>query len=98
IQMLPPELFQTIRDQEHAPLTQPSTLSRLSQEGECDTEEERHWRTFCEQHRGDVYAMANALGVHRTTIIRKLKKYGLSYARKPRARLTPPKTSVSFGR
>jgi transcriptional regulator of acetoin/glycerol metabolism len=64
------------------------------QEGKHGVEEERQWRAFCEQHHGDVYAMANALGVHRTTVIRKLKKYSLSYARKPRARLTPPKISV----
>lgn len=95
VQMLPPELLQTIRNQEHSPLAQSPTSSRLSPAGECDTEEKRHWRAFCEQHQGDVYAMANALGVHRTTVIRKLKKYGLSYARKPRTRVIPPQTNVS---
>jgi transcriptional regulator with PAS, ATPase and Fis domain len=96
-QMLPPELTQTIRNQEHSFLAQSSILSSLPplvQEGKHGVEEERQWRAFCEQHHGDVYAMANALGVHRTTVIRKLKKYSLSYARKPRARLTPPKISV----
>jgi DNA-binding NtrC family response regulator len=97
VQMLPPELTQTICNQERSPLAQSSISSRFSpllREGRRDTEEERHWRRFCEQHHGDVYAMANALGVHRTTVIRKLKKYDLSYARKPRAQLTPPKASV----
>jgi transcriptional regulator with PAS, ATPase and Fis domain len=97
VRMLPPELTQTICNQERSPLPQSSLSSRplpLSQKGACDGEEERQWRAFCAQHHGDVYAMANALGVHRTTVIRQLKKYGLSYTRKPRARLSPPKTSV----
>jgi transcriptional regulator with PAS, ATPase and Fis domain len=97
VQMLPPELTQALGNQEHSPPAQPLTSSRLSslsQEEERETEEERHWRMFCEQHHGDVYAMADALGVHRTTVIRKLKKYGLSYVRKPRVQLLPPKTTV----
>lgn len=97
LQMLPPELIQTLRDQEHLPSTQSliSTLSSsFSPARERESEEGRQWRTFCEQHHGDVYAMANALGVHRTTVIRKLRKYGLAYARKPRVRLTLLKTSA----
>jgi DNA-binding NtrC family response regulator len=99
VRMLPPELTQTICNQERSPLAQSSVSSRplrplpLSQKGAHDGEEERQWRAFCEQHHGDVYAMANALGVHRTTVIRQLKKYGLSYIRKPRAQLSPPKTN-----
>jgi transcriptional regulator with PAS, ATPase and Fis domain len=97
-QMLPPELVQTILSQERSPLPQPSVVSRASlpsspREGEHGAEEEHRWRAFCEQHHGDIYAMANALGVHRTTVARTLKKYGLSYVGKPRARLTPPKTT-----
>jgi transcriptional regulator with PAS, ATPase and Fis domain len=99
-QRLPPELTRTIFGQERFPLAQSSIPARrtpLSQEGEHNVEEECQWRAFCEQHHGDVYAMANALGVHRTTVIRKLKQYGLSYARKPRARLTPLKTIAPSG-
>jgi transcriptional regulator with PAS, ATPase and Fis domain len=100
IKMLPLELTQTICNQGHSPLAQslislrPSSLSHA---GGRDTEEEGPWRLFCEQHHGDVYAMATTLGVHRTTIIRKLKKHGLSYARKPRARLIPPKINAPSG-
>ncbi len=93
--MLPPELIQTICGQERFPAAQPSTSvhAPLSpQTGGRGGEEERYWRAFCEQHRGDIYAMANALGVHRTTVARTLKRYGLSYVGKPRSRLTPPKT------
>ncbi|HXG18039.1 MAG TPA: sigma 54-interacting transcriptional regulator [Methylomirabilota bacterium] len=100
-QMLPPELTWAIFGPGRSPLAHsliPSRLSLPSQKGAPGEEEERLWRTFCEQHHGDVYAMANALGVHRTTVIRQLKKYGLSYARKPRARLTPLKTTALAGR
>jgi transcriptional regulator of acetoin/glycerol metabolism len=46
------------------------------------TREQQHLRTLCEQYQGDVYAMASVLGVHRTTVVRKLREYGISYARK----------------
>jgi transcriptional regulator with PAS, ATPase and Fis domain len=100
-QTLPPELTWMIFGHGRSPLAQsaiPARLAPPSQEGEHSGEEERQWRTFCEQHHGDVYAMASALGVHRTTVIRQLKKYGLSYARKPRARLAPLKTIAPAGR
>jgi transcriptional regulator with PAS, ATPase and Fis domain len=99
-QMLPPELVQTILSCGRSPLPQSSLLTRASfpssppQAGAHDAEEEHRWRTFYDQHHGDLYAMANALGVHRTTVARKLKQYGLSYVGKPRARLTPPKTET----
>lgn len=100
IQMVPPELTPAVLGHDHSlpprsslP-THASLPSSASQVEERAAEEERQWRTFCEQHHGDVYAMANALGVHRTTIARKLKQYGLSYVGKPRARLTPPKTGT----
>jgi PAS domain S-box-containing protein len=44
--------------------------------------EEQRLRELCRQYDGDVYAIATALGAHRTTVIRKLRHYGLSYARK----------------
>jgi len=93
--MLPPELIRTICGQERSPLMWSSSPSRSSlpsspsRAGGRGAEEEHYWRAFCEQHRGDIYAMANALGVHRTTVARTLKKYGLSYVGKPRSRLTP---------
>jgi PAS domain S-box-containing protein len=47
-----------------------------------DADEAQRWRALCQQYEGDVYAIADALGVHRTTVIRKLKSYGLRYAHK----------------
>ena len=41
--------------------------------------DERSLRDLCAAHRGDVYSMAKQLGVHRTTIIRKLKSYSIPY-------------------
>jgi PAS domain S-box-containing protein len=34
---------------------------------------------LCRRFEGDVYAIAEALGVHRTTVIRKLNRLGISY-------------------
>lgn len=97
-QLLPPEIAQTLDTSASPAATSPpvasapASLAAWPQKTVPETEDEQQWRTFCEQHQGDVYAMASALGVHRTTVIRKLKKYGLSYARKPRARRAVPKT------
>ncbi len=88
LQMLPPELMPTI----HSSRAIPSQTALPPRVVETGTEEAQHWQTFCEEHQGDVYAMADALGVHRTTVIRKLKKYGLPYARKPRVQRASPKT------
>lgn len=87
LQMLPPELIPTLQ----SPLSVSSHATPPFASTEPETEEAQYWRRFCEEHQGDVYAMADALGVHRTTIIRKLKKYGLTYARKPRAQRVMPK-------
>jgi DNA-binding NtrC family response regulator len=45
------------------------------------SEEEEYFRTLCDAHRGDVRAIAGELGVHRTTVIRKLQAYNIRYAR-----------------
>lgn len=97
-QLLPPEIAQTLDTSASPAVTSPvasaaTSLSAWPQKTVPETEDEQQWRTFCEQHQGDVYAMASALGVHRTAVIRKLKKYGLSYTRKPRARRAVPKTA-----
>ncbi|MCS6925441.1 MAG: sigma 54-interacting transcriptional regulator [Candidatus Binatia bacterium] len=91
LQTLPPELTQTIFAQAPSPPAQAAPLSHPPSPqyaGEAESAEAHRWRTFCERYHGDVYAMAEALRVHRTTIIRQLKKYGVSYARKPRAQRT----------
>jgi len=49
--------------------------------------EEQQLRELCEQCQGYVYAMARALGVHRTTVIRKLKGYSIVYSRKKSLRV-----------
>ena len=84
LQTLPPELIPALQS--------PPSISSQTTPPSAETEEAQYWRTFCEEHQGDVYSMADALGVHRTTVIRKLKKYGLTYARKPRAQRVMPKT------
>jgi transcriptional regulator with PAS, ATPase and Fis domain len=47
---------------------------------ETDWVDERYLRELCAAHRGDVHAMAKQLGVHRTTIIRKLRSYSIPYS------------------
>jgi transcriptional regulator with PAS, ATPase and Fis domain len=42
--------------------------------------DERSLRDLCAAHRGDVYSMAKQLGVHRTTIIRRLKSHSIPYS------------------
>jgi PAS domain S-box-containing protein len=39
-------------------------------------------QALCNELDGDVYAVAEALGVHRTTVIRKCQRYGIPYARR----------------
>lgn len=60
-----------------------------------DAGETQRWRALCQQYGGDVYAIAGALGVHRTTVIRKLKSYGFRYARKKSARLPQVESDAS---
>lgn len=47
-----------------------------------DAVEEERLRALCQQCGGDVYAIANILNLHRTTVIRKLRHHGIAYARK----------------
>ena len=54
--------------------------------------EEQWLRELCQQCQGEVHAIASALGVHRTTVIRKLN-YGIAYARKGSFRSTQVETS-----
>lgn len=42
-------------------------------------DEYENMQRLCRMHEGDVYAIANELGVHRTTVIRKLKRFGIPY-------------------
>jgi len=46
-----------------------------------DSTEERLLRELTDRHNGDVRAIAKSLGVHRTTAIRKLKRYDIPYPR-----------------
>jgi len=47
-----------------------------------DAVEEERLRALCRQCGGDVYAMADILNLHRTTVIRKLRHHGIAYARR----------------
>ncbi|MGE0679303.1 MAG: sigma-54 interaction domain-containing protein [Candidatus Binatia bacterium] len=60
-----------------------------------DADEAQRWRELCQQYAGNVHAIADALGLHRTTVIRKLKSYGLRYARKKSARSPRAETAAS---
>lgn len=83
--MLPPELTQVL-ERRNEPSA--SVLPSPPRPVEGGTAEERQLRELCERCQGDVYAMADALGVHRTTVIRKLRGYGISYARKKSPRMS----------
>jgi PAS domain S-box-containing protein len=83
LQMLPADVLGALTSVPgHPGLNSYSVL----QPPEHDVGEARRWREMCQQYAGDVHAIAGALGVHRTTVIRKLKHYGLRYARKKSAR------------
>lgn len=83
---LPPDLLQTLERQGQLPHASPLPQRPLDDNS---TREEPHLRALCEQHQGNVDAIASALGVHRTTAVRKLRKYGIAYARKKAARSSP---------
>jgi len=83
--MLPPDLVQVLA-QRNGPTAPVRLLLSRFVEGRAN--EERLLRELCEHCGGDVYAMASALGVHRTTVIRKLKSYGVSYTRKKSSRFS----------
>jgi PAS domain S-box-containing protein len=53
-------------------------------------EEEQRLRELHQQYQGDVYAIAGALGVHRTTVTRKLRRYGLACDRRQDAHVSHP--------
>jgi len=82
-EVLPSDLLQVLARQDRGPNVGPPSRS---QPDDKRTREEQHLRTLCEQHQGDVYAIASVLGVHRTTGIRKLREYGILYARKNASR------------
>ncbi len=60
-----------------------------------DADEARRWREIRHQYAGDVHAIAGALGLHRTTVLRKLRGYGLKYARKKSSRSPRAETAAS---
>lgn len=60
-----------------------------------DIDDARRWHELCQQHGGDVYAIASAVGVHRTTVLRKLKSYGLRHTHKKASRLPQAESDTS---
>jgi len=76
---LPSDLMQMLARQDRLPNAAVPSHPQLDDKR---TREKQHLRTLCEQHQGDVYAIASVLGVHRTTVVRKLREYGILYARK----------------
>lgn len=90
--MLPPDLAQMLECQGVSCTSeQRSTLTA----GENVTAEERQLHELCRRYQGDVPAMARALGVHRTTVARRLKAYGIPDARTRLARSIQRGNAVS---
>lgn len=79
--MLSPDLVQML--EQHGEMSNGQATSSQTKR---NAAEKRQLQKLCRQHKGDVYAIASALGVHRTTAIRKLRHHGLVYARKKSAR------------
>lgn len=77
-QMLPPDLLQTPAGQG----VPPASRQPLASPREHTAHEAQQLRELCQQYHGDVSAVVKAVGVHRTTIVRRLKAYGITYARK----------------
>jgi transcriptional regulator with PAS, ATPase and Fis domain len=77
-QMLPPDLLQTL-ESSGAP---PALGTRVASVLDHSLAETRQLRELCQRHQGDVTAIAKALGVHRTTVIRRLNAYGIAYTRR----------------
>jgi PAS domain S-box-containing protein len=88
---LPSDLMQLLARQDRLPSAAPPSRLQLDDK---KTREKQHLRTLCEQHQGDVYAIASVLGVHRTTVVRKLREYGISYARKSASHSSRPESSL----
>jgi transcriptional regulator with PAS, ATPase and Fis domain len=72
-------LSEALRCQLLGSLENPEVLAHLQMRKESDWAGERYLRDLCAAHHGDVHAMAKQLGVHRTTIIRKLRVYSIPY-------------------
>lgn len=77
-QMLPPDLLQTLESSGAPPAAGAQGVSVL----EHSLAEARQLRELFRQYQGDVAAVAKALGVHRTTVTRRLSAYGIVYTRK----------------
>lgn len=77
-EMLPPDLLQTL---ESSSVLSPVS-ARLAATPDHSMSDARRLRELCQRYRGDVGAMAKALGVHRTTVARRLNAYGIVYNRK----------------
>jgi transcriptional regulator with PAS, ATPase and Fis domain len=85
-ELLPSDLMQVLARQDRLPSIGPPSHPQLDDK---KAREEQHLRMLCEQYQGDVYAIANVLRVHRTTVVRKLREYGILYARKSASRSSP---------
>lgn len=77
--LLPANLDQMQRDDPSHPPPQSTAFhaERVAQESQ-------RLRKLLQEYQGDIAAIANALGVHRTTVTRRLRKYGLAYQRRHR--------------
>lgn len=71
VDCLPAELQQVSRSVAPAPLLANQLASRL------DNDEARHLHAALREHRWNISAVADAFGVARSTLYRKMKKYGI---------------------
>jgi transcriptional regulator with PAS, ATPase and Fis domain len=90
-EMLPPDLLQTLESSGAPPISK----TRNDLRSERSSAEVWQLRELCQRHQGDVSAIAKALGVHRTTVARRLKAYGIPYARTRLARSIQRGNAVS---
>ena len=81
--LLPPDLAQALERQSVS-----GTFGQQEALTVCEnaTAEERQLRELCLRYQGEVSAIARDLGVHRTTVARRLKAYGIPYAHSRLAR------------
>ncbi|MBQ1558819.1 MAG: helix-turn-helix domain-containing protein, partial [Pseudomonas sp.] len=72
VDCLPTELQQL-----HLPVEEPARVAEDNLAGRLENDEARHLHAALREHRWNISAVADAFGVARSTLYRKMKKYGI---------------------